>query len=389
MSDFKGECDLKMSAYLESKLSFATEVTEEDRKQLMDLYREVWDEKTSAAMEKIFSWKFESSPFLPEDRLPLLFYRAEGRIVAFLGCVPYLVKHGNQYQHMVWIHDGFSHPSYRSKNLWVSFKMVLENPVVVGVAGDESRKEMWRAMARRLAKKSLGSGQTDIGIYRHLVRMLDLRSSPRVKRLLRVRPLISLANLLWRGYCRMFRSWQVRLSEEGLQIREVDEFGEEINRLWEEVKDDYQIIPKRTDAYLNWRFVAHPTNRYPRFLLECEGEVKGYLVLRVLNREGERIGRIVDLLASRREEKFYRALISFAVEYFRERQADTIQVLETTCPELKKALRKNGFGSRLSKQRPMILQGWQREECIPPELLFNQDSWYFTYADSDGEMLPE
>ena len=74
-----------MSPYLENKLSFATEVTEQDFKEIMELYRQVWGDEKSAGMDKIYKWKFESSPFMPEDRLQLLLYRAGGRIVGHLG----------------------------------------------------------------------------------------------------------------------------------------------------------------------------------------------------------------------------------------------------------------------------------------------------------------
>ena len=121
--------------------------------------------------------------------------------------------------------------------------------------------------------------------------------------------------------------------------------------IWEKIKDDYQIIPKRTDAYLNWRFVAHPTNRYHRFLLEYGGEVKEYLVLGfITGRRGEKIGRIVDILASRKEEKLYGALLYFALKFFEKGQVATVQILESACPELKRALERNGFSHNLTKR---------------------------------------
>ncbi len=372
-----------MSPYLEDKLSFAKEVSEEDRKQILKLYRQVWGEQTGAGMEKIFPWKFESSPFMPKDKLPLLVYRAEGRIVALLGGVPYLIKYGDQYQPTVCIMDFLSHPSYRSKGLWLSFKMALDNPIVFGVSGEENRGAMWRMMAKRKKRP-----QTDIGTYRHLVRKLDISHAAKIRRILRFRPLISFANLLWKGYHRLFKSWRLNLSQTGLRTREVGKFGEEINRLWEMVKDDYKIIPMRTDAYLNWRFFGHPTNRYHRFLLEQRGEIKAYLVLRLIEKKREKIGRIVDLLASRKDENFYRALVSFALRFFEERRVDTVQALESTCPELKKAFTRNGFSPRLTTQRSMQMQAWQREDYVPPEFFYNPDNWYFTYADSDFEMLP-
>jgi len=372
-----------VTPYLKDKLSFAREVTEEDRKQILELYRQVWGEQTGAGMEKIFPWKFESSPFMPKDKLPLLFYRAEGRIVALLGGVPYLIKYGNQYLPAVCIMDFLSHPSHRSKGLWLSFKMVLDNPTVFGVSGEENRGEMWRVIGKRLRRP-----RVDLGTYRHLVKKVDIGNSGVAKRVLRFPLLIGLANFLWRVFFRLFRSWRLDLSEQGLQIREIDKFGEEINRLWEMVKDDYQIIPKRTDAYLNWRFFGHPTNRYHRFLLEQRGEIKAYLVLRLIEKKREKIGRIVDLLASRKDENFYRALVSFALRFFEERRVDTVQALESTCPELKKAFKRNGFSHRLSTQRSMQMQGWQREDYVPPEFFHNPDNWYFTYADSDFEMLP-
>ncbi len=154
------------------------------------------------------------------------------------------------------------------------------------------------------------------------------------------------------------------------------------------VKDDYQIIPKRTDAYLNWCFADHLTNRYHRFVLEGGGEIRGYLVLRLIERNGEKIGRIVDILATRKDEKFYQGLITFALEFFEKRGVDTVQAFESTCPELSKALKRNGFSHRLTTQRPMKMQAWQREDDIPPEIFHNPKNWYFTYADCESDLFP-
>lgn len=372
-----------MSPYLENKLSFATDVSEEDFKQIMQLYREVWGEEKSAGMDKIYKWKFESSPFMPKDRLQVILYRDNGRIVAHLGGIPYLFKYGERYQPTVWIMDFLSHPSYRGKGLWLAYKMVLENPAVVGVAGEEVRMDLWRVIGKRLRRP-----RVDLGIYRHLVKKVDIANSGIARRVLRLKPLIDLANALWRGYHRLFKYWRLDLKEAGLEIKEVDRFGEEINRLWEMVNDDFVIIPKRTDAYLNWRFVEHPTNRYDRFVVEEGGEIRGYLVLRLLEKAGERIGRIVDILASRKEEKYCRGLVSFALDFFEKRGVEAVQAFESTCPELSRALKRNGFSHRLTTQRPMKMQAWQRQDDISPELFHDPKNWYFTYADSDFEMLP-
>jgi hypothetical protein len=373
----------QVKSYLADKLTFATVVTNEDREQIMELYREVWGEKKSAGMDRIYEWKFESSPFMPQDRLQVLLYRDSGRIVAHLGGIPYLFKYGDRYQPTVWIMDFLSHPSYRGKGLWLASKMVLDNPAVVGVAGEEIRMDMWRVMGRRFKRP-----RVDLGIYRHLVKKVDIAGSGIARRVLRFKPLIGLANVLWRGYHRLFKHWRLDLEDAGLEINEVDRFGEEINRLWELVKDDFVIIPKRTDAYLNWRFVEHPTNRYFRFLLSEGEEIKGYLVLRLIERKGEKIGRMVDLLASRKEEKYYRGLVSFSLDFFEKRGVETVQAFESTCEELSRALKRNGFSHRLTTQRPMKMQAWQRKDDIPPEIFHNPKNWYFTYADSDFEMLP-
>jgi hypothetical protein len=374
------------------KLKFATKLTDEDREQIMGLYREVWGEKKSAGMDRIYEWKFESGPFMPPDRLQVLLYRAGGRIVAHLGGIPCLFKYGDRYQPTVWIMDFLSHPSYRGKGLWLANKMVLDNAAVVGVAGEEIRMDMWRMIAKRFKRP-----HSDLGTYRHLVKKVDIAGSGIAQRVLRLKPLIGLANGLWRGYHRLFKHWRLDLEGAGLEIKEVDRFGEEINRLWELVKDDFVIIPKRTDAYLNWRFVEHPTNRYFRFLLYRGEEIRGYLVLRLIERKGEKIGRIVDLLASRKGEEYYRGLISFALDFFEERAVETVQAFESTCPELSRALKRNGFSHRLTSQRPMKMQAWQspmrkgagrEQDEIPPELFHDPKNWYFTYADSDFEMLP-
>lgn len=371
-----------MTPHLENKLAFAKVVTEEDREQVLDLYHEVWGAEVRADMERIFQWKFESSPFMPRDRFPLLFYRAGGRIVAFLGGVPYAMKFGDRYHTAVCIMDFISHPSYRSKGLWLAYKMALDSEIVFGVSGEENRGEMWRLMAKRHGRQPV----TDVGTYQHLVLKLDVRGSPRARKILRFKPLINLGNFLWKGYIALGRTRRFDLEAEGMEVREVDRFGDEINRFWESIKDEYVVIPKRTDAYLNWRFADHPTNRYYRFLLRQRGKVRGYLILRLLDRRGEKYGRIVDVLASRCDDKFYEALIRYALEFFRQEQAAAVQALQSTCPELQRVLRQCGFSHRSTTQRPLALQAWQREDYVPLDLFLDSSNWHFTYGESDGDM---
>jgi len=100
------------------------------------------------------------------------------------------------------------------------------------------------------------------------------------------------------GY-KVFKSWKKRLvpksSEGRFTVTEVSEFGEETDRFWTKIKDDYNFIINRDSSNLNWRY-CDPRSGYYKVLAVYENdELYGYSVLTTQKRGEETTqGIIVD-----------------------------------------------------------------------------------------------
>ena len=83
------------------------------------------------------------------------------------------------------------------------------------------------------------------------------------------------------------------------EVREVDCFGEDIDRLWNATKDQFEVIGHRDRQFANWRFTANKQINYRKYIAVRDGETTGYLVLRHPHAVEMGWGFIVDLYAAR------------------------------------------------------------------------------------------
>ena len=367
----------------EERSQFAFALAPEEREQILEIYRRVWGERGYRQIKRIFSWKFERNPYLSPDELEIAIYRSKGRIVAFLGAIPYLFKIGERFERATWLMDYISLPEFRSKGLWIAYKVFLGRAVMVGAPNTEVAYRTFKGMGKRHR-----AGEIDIGTYRHLVKFIEIDHLSEVKRLLALRPFVAVANRIWKILSAICWSNFSRWRKPSVKIEPVRRFDSELDELWERACLDYEIIPKRSSDYLNWRYLDHPDNNYFNFVAKRDGQVCGYLVLHAVKLKSGEGGRIVDILAGRQDEEAFRTMVSFAIDFFRKRGAKEIQALDSRCPALERVYKRLGFKAAFSSQKPLRLMGWTWIKEIPREYFYNGDNWYFTYADCESDMFP-
>ncbi len=75
-------------------------------------------------------------------------------------------------------------------------------------------------------------------------------------------------------------------------------FDESTDAFWQNVRSKYPITLNRYSSYLNWRYADHPLIPYQIFVSKnSSGDIEGYLVLRVEDSFGYRVGRVIDFIA--------------------------------------------------------------------------------------------
>lgn len=374
--------DTGVKAVRPDRSQFVDSLTSEEREQIFDIYREVWGERACEQIKRVFSWKFEKNPNLSPGELEVAVYRSKGRIVALLGAIPYVLKIGERLERPSWLFDFISLPEFRSKGLWIAYKMTYSRPMIIGAPNSDVAYRTWKMMGKRYS-----GTEVDIGTYRHLVKFIAIDHLPPVRRLLVMKPLIFFANCMWKVLSSVLwsRGWGGR--DKSVELQPVERFGPEFDEFWERACRGYEIIPKRSSEYLDWRYLEHPGNNYYNFVARRDGRICGYLVLhpaRLKNGEG---GRIVDILAERGDEEAFGRMVDFAVRFFKKRGAKEVQALDSRCPRLKEVYRRLGFRASFSRQKPLRLMGWTWIDEIPKDYFYNGDNWYFTYADCESDMM--
>jgi GNAT superfamily N-acetyltransferase len=174
---------------------------------------------------------------------------------------------------------------------------------------------------------------------------------------------------------------RARLRPGATEIREVDAFGEDVDRLWERTRFDYPVIFTRDSRFLNWRFVDAPDLRYRRFTAHRDGETVGYVVLRRSEDVELRQGVIVDVYAARDDSATIEELVRHSVRFF----GNDVATIEcaTSLSEYAAAFRRHGF----------MVTRTERPTCVvaDPELRSRlealKDGWFLSKGDHDWDQI--
>lgn len=164
-------------------------------------------------------------------------------------------------------------------------------------------------------------------------------------------------------------------------IHEIDRFDDRVNVLWDKVKADYRVIVPRTQDYLNWRFAAHPTIRYPKYIMMSgSSELSGYMILKVYTKQDEVKGHIVDML-SVKDVSVVKSLVDTAYGYFIERGINNLSCWMPESCFCTRILKEEGF---VSKEFDInfgvrILQRADKSLKSVEQL----DNWHLTMSDVD------
>jgi hypothetical protein len=144
------------------------------------------------------------------------------------------------------------------------------------------------------------------------------------------------------------------------------------------------IRQMRDSKFLNWRYRNNPRRKYSTLVATGQdGELQGYIILRITEIFGKSTGLIVDLVTQKGSDAA-RVLIVSALDYFWLNGAALAMVV--CFPKMKeyKLLRKEGFFNCPARFRPhpltlciKVSDAHQTENHV----LINPDNWFFMFGD--------
>lgn len=168
-------------------------------------------------------------------------------------------------------------------------------------------------------------------------------------------------------------------------LTEVNEFDDRFTYLWGDLSSAYKIAVIREREYLNWRYVGKPNNNYNIFASENNG-IKGYIVLKIFESNGLKIGSIIDLFVSR-DPMVCSNILGNALVYFNSKKVDLV-VCYHRDKFLSQCLLEFGFSAISDTDYEGVFsQMWLvgRNFCpqVHDEMFMGSLNWFFMMGDSD------
>ena len=171
---------------------------------------------------------------------------------------------------------------------------------------------------------------------------------------------------------------------DGLKIKKISFFDNNINRLWEKISKDYDVIAMRDKNYLNWRYVDSPNSNYTIYVAEKNGEMCGYMVLGCGEQWGLLFGYMVDFVVPLNKSKVAHCLVSKAIEKFNDDKVDLIFYQMIGNNMYRKIFRRNGFiFSRYISRRFRFIARVNTDK-ISEASIGDYKRWFVQQGDSDN-----
>jgi len=350
-----------------------------DEKQINDLFNQVFDKARDL---KTWRWKFQENSGGVNS---IIVAEAEGKIVGHYAGLPTLFKFKDRIVKWVQPVDLYILPEFRglAKGILILRGMSEFGQQIAAEAGIALVYGFPNPLAYAVQKRILKN--KDLGSLPTLFQRLNWRHGvqrrvPWVPQFLL--QLVSIFSSLF--YKMLLLRRRIPLAN-GVKIRFVPSFDERIDDFWDRLKENYGIIGVRNRRYMNWRYVEKPDDSYEILLAESQGEIIGYSVLKIEQRETASVGFIVDLLAID-PDLVGKLLIKEALRYFLLKRVDyaLCNMLKTDC--LYPTLLWNGFIEKEGFDAITITYLITDESQVDEQFLqffTNPANWHLTLGDTD------
>ena len=174
---------------------------------------------------------------------------------------------------------------------------------------------------------------------------------------------------------------------DSVEIQKINQFPDEIDDFWKELRSEYEMCLERTATFLNWRFSRY-LGDYQIFVARSveNKNIAGYMVLkktRILNIQN--VLDVVDLQTLPSEDGCLLNLVDTATKFAKNEGLDLVHCRVPTWHRYATLLSKRGFFSinhtfkLLKIYQPHVLFYPLKKEKISPKIL----RWFYTLADTD------
>ncbi len=347
----------------------------EDGQAIDEMYVRVFGGAATEASRHRWRWQYEKNPHCPTEGPEIWVAKEDGRILGQYASMTVRLKVKDRMLHASWGMDVMVQPNLQKKGvgtkLFDYWDQHVEAPLGLGLS----------VASYTLFKKL---GWEDVGPVPCHTRILDPR--PSLKR--------RFGSFGAAVFSPLTRAW-LRGAHPVRRIHEAESgnvevvplegvFGDAFDRLWERASSGYDFIVERKAKYLRWKFQDIPYVDDQIFQALRDGEVVGYVVLRITERNGVKLGLLVDWLTHPDDTAAVDALLDFVADWGRDRQVARIQTF-TYHRKLTTWLHRKGFYQIPS---PMQFCIHIHSDHVDPSFFQDRSRWHVTFGDSDQDREP-
>lgn len=350
---------------------------EKDISSVVELWNYHFTQSDIRKRKFIFQWVINKNP--SKGKAGPYYLVTDGDcVIGYNGLMPHeFILHGEKVEGCIY-HDTLIHPEKRGKGIGSTLvrTMMRENK--------QFSIAVWTNAANlRVYTKS---GWTRVGGCRPRMRYYDLirkhtnRSSIWGK--LYLSPVSWLLKLFY-NTIDLFMNCLMH----NLNVEEIQRFDQRIDDLFLSAKKSFKFIGYRDSKTLNWKYCEHPFHRYQKLIVSEDGEIRGYIILRIHDAGNDRKqGLIVDFLCEPQRIDVFRKLLLAVIHSFSTSKVSSIHILNTS-PAFDRALGCLGFIK--AKENEGALMVFNHEKNAELSELIDAKNWFFTFGDGDRDFWAE
>ena len=341
-----------------------------DKEKILSLILEAQNPLAAENTRKYWEWRFENNPFVGAEGPHILILEEDNKVLGALLSFPLPLKILDQVVTIHCMTDFIVHPDSRGGGIGLAQKMSGLPEYFFGLPNKESY-QLWKML-----------GATDLCEMESMVKVVNMNYFLRSRDFGCI--VSTVAGWLWVGVDRVLFHRKLKPKMTSIAIKEIEEFDQSYDSLWEEVQKGYPITIVKNSLYLNWRY-KKIGKEYKVYAATEGGKTLGFFVVRMCDLK-EKAGYIVDMMVRNGDDETAQLLLARAITDMKEKGVISIHSQITSKSEFyKNIFKKNGF--LCSSSTGKVVGNPHFSNTINCNDL-KQDNWVLTKGDGELDLLP-
>jgi GNAT superfamily N-acetyltransferase len=219
-------------------------------------------------------------------------------------------------------------------------------------------------------------GWVEVGKVARLLKVLDLGAALQAR--LPWPTLASLIGTLAKPLLWAYFSGRGK-RENSFSLEPIQRFEADTDRLWQSLRERYSYTVEKESAYLNWRYLDHPSAGYKAWALRESSTLRGFAITRTVDLS-YRLGSVGELFVESWDPRLATIFLTLLLDQFRREKAAIVASWLLMHSPLLPSYRNNGFRVR-SLNQPLI--AYSPDGSIDHAALGKLEDWYITSGDYD------